>query len=235
MHDIVILHIYLRILSCGMKMYKRKEVIGNCMLYLGCNREVMQDIDLSEIGACVTDPPYGLGKKIASGEFQRIHGVEQCKKMLAWDLKAPCLKFLLDLKVPCIFWGGNYFDNLPPSRKWLVWDKGGGMKGRSFAEGELAYCNFDGNLRIKKFNPLSMPETKEHITQKPLEIMNWCIEQLPKDCTGTIFDPFMGSGSTLVACAKTGRHGIGIEIDEEYFNIACKRVEEAYRQGDLFI
>lgn len=219
-----------------MKPYRRKKVIGNCTLYLGDNRDVMSFIDLSMVGACVTDPPYGLGKKIShGGRFQKIHGFEQCEKMALWDCKAPCMKFLLDLNVPTILWGGNYFNNLPPSRKWLVWDKVGGMKGRSFAEGELAYCNFDGNLRIKKFNPLSMQENKEHTTQKPLEIMKWCIEQLPKDCTGAIFDPFMGSGSTLVACAKTGRHGIGIEIDEEYFNIACKRVEDAYKQGDMFL
>lgn len=218
--------------------YKRKEVIGNCTLYLGDNRYVMQDIDLSAIGACVTDPPYGLNKTITSGTQlgNKLKDKNKQKdKCNVWDLKAPCLQFLLDLKVPCIFWGGNYFYNLPPSRKWLVWDKGGGMRGRSFADGELAYCNFDGNLRIKTFNPLKMQEHKEHLTQKPIQLMKWCLEQLPKDCTGAIFDPFMGSGSTLVACAKTGRHGIGIELDEEYFNIACRRVEEAYRQGDLFI
>lgn len=217
-------------------MYKRKEVIGNCTLYLGDNRECMTDIDLYKIGACVTDPPYGIGKKVASGgEFNRIHGIEQCKKMLAWDLEAPNLNFILSLNVPSIIWGGNYFDNLPPSRKWLIWDKGNGMRGRSFAEGELAYCNFDGNVRIKTYNPLKMQETKQHLTQKPLEVMKWCIDQLPKDCTGTIFDPFMGAGSTGVACAVMGRSFAGIEIDEEYFNIAFRRVEETYRQGDMFI
>lgn len=219
-------------------MYKRKEVIGNCTLYLGDNREVMQSIDLSEIGACVTDPPYGLGKKITTGTSlgnKLKNKTEQKDKCNIWDLKTPCLQFLLDLKVPCIFWGGNYFDNLPPSRKWLVWDKGGGMRGRSFADGELGYCNFDGNLRIKTFNPLKMQEDKEHLTQKPITLMKWCIDQLPKDCTGTIFDPFMGSGTTGVACAKMGRSFIGIELDEDYFNIACRRVEDAYKQGDLFI
>ena len=69
-----------------------------------------------------------------------------------------------------------------------------------------------------------------HPTQKPIGLMavicSWT--------QGIIFDPFMGSGTTLVACAKMGRKGIGIEIDEEYFDIACKRVEEAYRQPDLF-
>jgi DNA modification methylase len=80
-----------------------------------------------------------------------------------------------------------------------------------------------------------MQEEKEHLTQKPIELMKWCIEQLPKDCTGAILDPFMGVASTGVACAKMGRSFIGIELDEDYFNIACKRIEDAYKQGDLFI
>jgi DNA modification methylase len=218
--------------------YKRKEIIGNCTLYLGDNKEVMQDIDLSVVGACVTDPPYGLNKTITSGTQlgnKLKNKNEQKDKCNVWDLKAPCLKFLLDLNVPCVFWGGNYFDNLPPSRKWLVWDKGEGIRNRSFADGELAYCNFDGNLRIKTFNPVRMQEEKEHLTQKPIQLMKWCIEQLPKDCTGAILDPFMGSGTTGVACAKMGHSFIGIELDEDYFNIACRRVEDAYKQGDLFI
>jgi site-specific DNA-methyltransferase (adenine-specific) len=73
-----------------------------------------------------------------------------------------------------------------------------------------------------------------HPTQKPIQLMKYLVE-LTSNKDDVILDTFMGSGSTLVACAKTGRHGIGIEIDEEYFNISCKRVEDAYRQGDLFI
>jgi DNA modification methylase len=219
--------------------YKKKVQIENCTLYLGDNVNCMQDIDLSALGACVTDPPYGLNKRIAvdGGSIGRKlkNRNEQLGKCKDWDFKAPCLEFFLNLNVPCIFLGGNYFNNLPPSRKWLVWDKGTSMRNRSFADGELAYCNFDGNLRIKTFNPLKMKEEKEHLTQKPIEIMIWCIEQLPKENTGVIIDPFMGSGSTIVACVKTGRHGIGIERDEEYFNISVKRVTEAYRQRDLFI
>jgi DNA modification methylase len=64
--------------------------------------------------------------------------------------------------------------------------------------------------------------------------MEWCINHLPENAA-TILDPFMGSGTTLVACAKLGRKGIGIELDPDYFEIACKRVEEAYRQPDLFV
>ena len=72
-----------------------------------------------------------------------------------------------------------------------------------------------------------------HPTQKPVAVMEWCLGFLPREAT--VLDGFMGSGTTLVACAKLGRKGIGIEIDPDYFEIACKRVEEAYRQPDLFI
>ncbi len=73
----------------------------------------------------------------------------------------------------------------------------------------------------------------QHPTQKPVALMEWCLGFLPD--AKTILDPFMGSGTTLVACAKLGRKGIGIELDPDYFEIACKRVAEAYRQPDLFI
>ena len=74
---------------------------------------------------------------------------------------------------------------------------------------------------------------KQHPTQKPIALMEWCLGFLPN--AETILDPFMGSGTTLVACQRLGRSGIGIELDPDYFNIACKRVDEATRQPDLFV
>lgn len=76
-------------------------------------------------------------------------------------------------------------------------------------------------------------EKAGHPTQKPVNLMKWCINFLPRN-DRPILDPFMGSGTTLVACAKMGRKGIGIELDPDYFDIACRRVEEAYKQPDLF-
>lgn len=73
-----------------------------------------------------------------------------------------------------------------------------------------------------------------HPSQKPIEIMTWCVKSIPADGQ-TVLDPFMGSGTTGVACAKLGRKFIGIELDEKYFDIACKRIEEAYKQPDLFL
>lgn len=91
------------------------------------------------------------------------------------------------------------------------------------------YTNYPNNvLKFKSETDI------QHPTQKPIALMQYLIKTY-SNAGQTILDFTMGSGSTLVACAKTGRHGIGIELDEEYFNIACKRVEDAYKQGDLFI
>lgn len=151
-----------------------------------------------------------------------------------WDDEAPELAPLLACALPTIIWGANNFV-LPASRAYLIWDKGAGFKGRDFAECEQAWCSFDGNARVFSFDPLARGSyrDKQHPTQKPVELMAWCLGFLPNG--SVIFDPFMGSGTTGVACAKMGRSFIGIEIDETYFDIACTRIRAAYAQPDMFI
>lgn len=129
-------------------------------------------------------------------------------------------------------WGGNYFaDNLPPSRCWLVWDKRTGAN--SFADCELAWTNLDNVVKMYTVpwvgaNAKDTPK-RYHPTQKPVTLMVWIIERWtnPGD---TILDPFMGSGTTGVACVQTGRNFIGIEIEPKYFEIAQKRITEAQLQ-----
>jgi hypothetical protein len=157
---------------------------------------------------------------------------------LRWDERAPSaalLQKLLGAARHHIIWGGNYF-SLPPSRCFLVWDKGAGFRNRTFAEGELAWTSLDRNAKIYTRDPLAAGDYrgKEHPTQKPVALMQWCLEQLPEGCH-TILDPFMGSGTTGVACAKMGRKFIGIEREARYFDLACKRIADAYAQPDLFV
>lgn len=136
-----------------------------------------------------------------------------------------------------IIWGGQFFSDLvPPRGKWLIWDKCQTMP--SFGDAELAWSNLDGDA-VKKFTLsingiIARGETGDHPTQKPLSLMKWCIEHLPPTAR-TILDPFMGSGTTGVAAAMLGRRFIGIEIDPKYFDIACRRIEAAMKQPDLFI
>ena len=120
---------------------------------------------------------------------------------------------------------------MPPSRGYLVWDK---MQRFSNADSELAWCSWDQTPRTFRYSRGQVAtEGKEHPTQKPLPLMLWCLSFIPD--AETILDPFMGSGTTGVACANMGRKFIGIEIDEGYFDIAARRIEEAYKQPDLFI
>lgn len=206
--------------------YVRKEIIGDCVLYQADCMDILPH--LPKVDACLTDPPYGLGKKMSGGTWATAN--THYKDMHIWDLEAKqeWVDAILALNVPTIIWGGNFFV-MPPSRCWLVWKK---PYFPTMADCELAWCSEDANARV--FDGLRSYGEKTHPTEKPLSLINWCLKQLP-NTVETILDPFMGSGTTLVACAKMGRKGIGIELDPDYFEIACRRVEQAYAQPDLFI
>ena len=187
-------------------------------------REVLPT--LGKVDAVVTDPPYGIGIT-RSNRLAVSRGLGG----LAWDDEPADLSWLLPMGIPSIVWGGNYFD-LPPTRAPLVWDKNNA--GRDFADFELAWTNLDMVARRIVFRPMSMDGGKLHPTQKPIEVMRWCVGHLP-DTAETILDPYMGSGTTGVAAVKLGRKFIGIEIEPRYFDIACKRISDALKQPDLFI
>lgn len=200
----------------------REERIGNQRLILGDCREIIGGLMFDAI---CTDPPYGLGSKLQGGTWgKKFDGPDY-----DWDARAPDLSFIQG--VPSIVWGGNYMI-LPPSRCWLVWYKRDAV--RTMADCELAWTNFDANARLFDWTiAATNSERVGHPTQKPLALMEWCLGFLPN--AKTILDPFMGSGTTLVACQRMGRFGTGIELDPDYFDIACKRVDEASRQPDLLI
>lgn len=202
----------------------REEQIGDCRLILGDCLEVLPT--LGPVDAVLTDPPYGIGMdggKVGRSEYEKK----------SWDSKAADVSWIAGAGVPAIVWGANYF-GLPPSQKWLVWDKRNDPT--TYADCELAWTNIEGSVRIFRWlwsGPYQQKrEARWHPTQKPLALMEWCLGFLPD--TATILDPFMGSGTTGVACARLGRRFIGIEIEPKYFDIACRRIEQAYKQGDLF-
>lgn len=208
----------------------RIEQIGDCTLYLGDCREVLPT--LGKVDAVVTDPPYGIGMDGGNVGYKGFNEFDKKD----WDKEPPSAE-LVSLVLAAagihIIWGGNYF-SLPPSRCWMVWDKGAGFRGRSYAECELAWTSIDANARVINHDPLAKGDYrgKHHPTMKPLGVMEWCLKYIKAQ---TILDPFMGSGTTGVACVKLGRSFIGIEREPEYFDIACKRIEEAYKQPDMFI
>jgi len=214
----------------------RKEVIGNCTLYQGDCRDVMPT--LGTFDCLLTDPPYGIAKKLQGGQ----KNAPNFKKLLTekindWDLttQQKLVNVAIDKCDISIVWGGNYY-SFPPSRMYLVWDKGNTMRGRSFAECEMAWVSMDGNARVFTYAPpvfTGQEPQKVHPTQKPIALMKWCLSFVP--AAETILDPFMGSGTTAVACVAAGKSFTGIELDATYFDHACRRVEDAYRQADLFI
>jgi len=204
----------------------REETIGNCRLLLGDSLEIMHGLTFD---AMCCDPPYGIGDKmVSSGHFAGL-----CKKMggdAGWD-KSPPPQHVFINDFPTIAWGGNYL-GLPPSRGWLAWVKNNAAP--TFASVELAWTNMDFNAK-HFLGPCGAPAAEKagHPTQKPVALMEWCLGFLPS--ATTILDPFMGSGTTGVACVNLGRRFIGIELDPEYFDIACRRIDEAHRQADMFV
>ena len=205
-----------------------KVEIGDATLYLGDCMDILPTLD--KVDAVITDPPYGLGKKLSGGSWG---ATKEFKDVLIWDEIAPqkIIDYLVQNNKTCIFWGGNYF-NLPPSRCWFVWHKPDGPQ--SFSRVELAWTNMDKLAGYFQWTiAATNPERVGHPTQKPLALMKWCIEQAGSP--ETILDPFMGSGTTGVAAIQMGKKFIGIEREQKYFDIACKRIEQASKQVDMFI
>lgn len=171
----------------------------------------------------LTDPPYGIGASGGVGKY----GVAKWREGDAkWDSAIPdkaVFSAMLEKARQHIIWGGNYFP-LPPSRCYFVWDKGEGFAGRSFAECEMAWSSIDASAKIFKRDPLAAGDYrgKEHPTQKPIPLMAWCIHQAGE--VSTILDPFMGSGTTLVAAKNLRKRCIGIEREEKYCEIAVRRL-----------
>ena len=204
--------------------WKRIEKIGDATLYLGDCLEILPT--LGKVDAVITDPPYGIGFAGQPTKWQRRAG----QVPESWDDATVNLDAVLAAAPIQVIWGGNYY-GLPPSRGWLSWFKPDAPP--SMASFELAWTNLNRNARqITCSIGETNAERAGHPTQKPLKVMRWCIDQAGNP--ETILDPFMGSGTTGVACANLGRKFIGIEIEPKYFEIACERIDNAYRQERLF-
>lgn len=220
----------------------RIEHIGRATLYLGDCRDILPT--LGKVDAVVTDPPYGIGadKGAAVGGTDASGRYVRRPKQYdgGWDDTRPddaLLASIVSAGKLAIVWGGNYFaDVLPRSGRWLFWDKLNSMP--SYSDGEIAWTNIPGaavKMMAQCNNGLASLQDggRWHPTQKPERVMKWCLGFVPD--AQTILDPFMGSGTTGVAAVQMGRRFIGIEREAKYFDIACKRIEDAQRQGDLFI
>ena len=173
-----------------------------------------------------TDPPYGIGE--AAGKNKSRGSLAKAKDYgnSAWDnnIVGGLVDNILCCDVPSIVFGGNYYP-FPPSSCWLVWDKENGAN--DFADCELAWTNLSGAVRLKRHIWKGMirkgHEERSHPTQKPLEVVEWCLSFVE---AGSVFDMFLGSGTTTIACEKLNRTCYGMEIDPHYVDVIRKRWAE---------
>lgn len=213
----------------------RTEVIGDCTLLLGDCRDLLPTF--GKVDAVVTDPPYGIGEAAGKNASRSKIAVSKDYGDARWDdssIDATVLQTIRDVSRWQVIFGGNYYA-LPATSCWLVWDKINGEN--DFADCELAWTNLPKAVRRIRFMWHGMlrangEQRGDHPTQKPIGVMEWCIGQLPMDAT-IILDPFMGSGTTGVACLRMGRQFIGIEREPAYFDIACRRIEAEHRRPRL--
>ena len=209
----------------------RHEQIGDATLYLGDCREILPT--LGKVDAVVTDPPYGIGFEYAS------HDDDPDKWFVLLDTVVPlCRKIAGFVVMPscAIKRLGWWYENHKPD--WLIaWHKGspGHQSAVGFNDWEPHVCwGRPKHPMHDYFSTACGFDDNGHPCPKPIAYSQWLVSRAAQN-GGTILDPFMGSGTTGVACAKLGRKFIGIEIEPKYFDIACRRIEAAYKQPDLFI
>jgi len=249
----------------------RVERIGNCTLILGDNRVV----DLPACDALIGDPPYGQRHKtnICGAGAQRNYrvGIAGGERVLAENARVRngVLRGTgrvtvwpdaiagddedfdptpwLQVAPRTLLWGAHKFADRLPAGRWLVWDKVPTGKVRDQGDGEAAWVNEPGPLRIYRLlwdgvcvgaaarHEVTAGQSRVHPMQKPVAVMSFCIDQMGLASGATILDPWMGSGSTGVAAVLAGHPFVGVEMVPQFFETACRRIEAAHRQRDLFV
>ena len=194
-------------------------------IYHGDCRELLQE--MPQVALVVTDPPYGVNFDTDYRRFTPGFNVERkAHKPVHGDANPFDPTFLRSIGKKQVIWGATCFSCLLPLGSWLVWDKRF-KNGEAFlADGEAAWLSTGHGIYLYSITQQGCirPEPIEHPTQKPVSVMEWCITKANQE--GIILDPFMGSGTTLVAAKNLGRKAIGIEIEEKYCEIAAKRLSQ---------
>jgi len=208
----------------------------NVTLHLGDCLEYMRTLPAGSVDAVVTDPPYGIGwncdysswikpsAKMQGGNNRRSY------PNLSNDAQQIDPSFLLDFPI-VVLWGATYFLKYLGAGSLLVWHK---RSSGFLADAEAAWMNKGGGVYVFTEPVEVMQSERVHPTQKPASLMAWCLDRANIPQGATVFDPFMGSGTTGVACVRTGRNFIGCEIDPTYYAIAQRRIAEAQLQPPLF-
>lgn len=209
--------------------------IGNARLALGDCREILPT--LPKVDAVITDPPYGIGEAAGKNASRSKLAIAKNFGNDSWDDEPISDDLMLMVRESgkwSVIFGGNYYV-MPAAKCWLIWDKENGDS--DFADCEMAWTNLPKAVRRIRYMWNGMLRANgeargDHPTQKPIGVMAWAINHVPAP-NRLILDPFMGSGTTGVAAMNLQRSFIGIERERKYFDIACRRIEDAQRQGRL--
>lgn len=194
---------------------------SHCVIYNADCRKVLPFLEVMDL--VLTDPPYGINAtKMTMGKGQSSKPKAKRFNNSSWDENVPRnLNQVLDAGRYACIWGGNYMTQfLEPTNDWLVWHKKN--DDRSFSECEFAWTNF--GCQSRHLSHHWGGELKSHPTQKPLDVIRWCFRWVPE--VMTVIDPFMGSGTTLVASKAEGRFSVGIELEAEHCKTAVKRLAQ---------
>ena len=236
----------------------RVETIGRATLYLGDSRDILPTLPKSDL--ICTDPPYLVSKGGYAANLQLEGGFGGWMKdygnqgdIVECDIEfsewLPLAFSALPERAQAYFMsnGRNLKDMQIAAEAAgfrlhtiLVWDKRAALPNKYYQNvTEFALFMFKGNARTindpasKNLVSIFQRDDSPHPTEKPVELMRYWIGNSSK-VGNTVLDPFMGSGTTGVAALQEGRAFIGVEKSARWFDIACKRIEDAQRQGSLF-
>ena len=194
---------------------------------------------LTGVDAVISDPPYGMKYKRAGNSKNSISstGKVWTEAIIGDDIPFDPTPWV---KWPCAFTGAHWFyDRLPAGGTIHTWDKRGPYDAIDQADCDQIWCSLRKPSRKLECVWRGLCRKTEvndpiiHPTQKPVMVMAWMMERLEVAAGATVLDPYMGSGTTGIACLQTGRNFVGIEIDPEHFKTACARLERECNQGAL--
>lgn len=199
------------------------------------NMEIMKQFEDKHFDLACIDPEYGIGMDGGNVGYKGNNNFEKKE----WDKQRPTAEFfkeIMRISKNQIIWGGNYFaDLLPPTRGWIVWDKGEGFYNRTYAECELAWTSFDANTQKVKRDPLAKGDYKGkiHPCQKPVFLYDYIFQKFAERGQ-RVLDTHLGSGSSRISAYKAGLNFVGFEIDEEYYKKSDDRFKIFVSQQRLF-
>ena len=202
-----------------------------CTIYNADCRDVLPQLE--PVDLVLTDPPYGIGLPKSKKKYGERRDLSRKATADNWDDAIPsqqCFKQIFSVSSNQIVFGANYFwEYFRSSPCYIVWDKRGNLPAVPFADTEFAWTSFQ--KMSKKYTVINhgfvsdAQELREHPTQKPLKLFKAILTDFAK-ANETILDPFMGSGTTLVAAKALGLKAIGIEIERKYCDIAVERLRQ---------